>query len=537
MKNSIPKRPVLGRLLAASFTFVILLAVAGSVLGFAALVRVDAATSAAVDDNLATERTSSEVYRLVQLNAERYKAMALSSEPGVQEALAADARAATRDYQALIGQLRARLRDAASRDRLAQVEAADARFAKAVTGLAAAIDTNYTATIRKEFDERFQPASAALLQSVDALADTQRAAINRAAEDVHRESVDAQRALFAFAVAAAVVSAILALWLSRRISRPISFASETAVRVAGYDLAQDIEGHARDEAGRLLQALGRMQDSLRELVEQVRAAAHSVRHAAGEMAQGNRDLSQRTEATASSLDRTVYALEEITSGLQRSGRGLTDAKELASDAARQALHGGELVQGLVGRMQSIRQESQKVADIVALIDGIAFQTNLLALNAAVEAARAGNAGKGFSVVAAEVRALAMRSAAAARDVKALIAGSMSAIEDGSALAARVGEVVGGVVQSMQTVAATVSEVAHTTEAQGGDISRVNDAMARVSEATQQNAALVEQSSAASMQLREQAELLAGIISRFLLPERQRGTEAPLLAAPASGVSL
>jgi len=519
---------VLGRLLAGSFTLLVLLALLGSGLGIAALLRVDTATREAVDRNLAWERTAAEAHRLAAINAARYKAFALSAEPEVGEVLAADIHATERAYRERIGRLRDQLRDERGRARLAAIAAAEADFHAAVQALVAARDSNLTERIRREYEERFLPRANALLQSVDGLARAQREAIDAAAAGVHERSRIARWWLAGFALAAMLVSALLAGWLSRRISAPILHASQTAARVADYDLAQDIRGHARDEAGRLLDALGRMQANLRGLVSQVREAARSLHGAAGEMAQGNQDLSRRTESTATGLDRTVLALDQITRNLQQSSRALGQARELARSASAQAGDGGAIVAELVASMQGIRQRSQQVAEIVSLIDGIAFQTNLLALNAAVEAARAGEHGRGFAVVAAEVRQLAQRSAQAARDVKGLIADSIASVQDGAARAERAGEVVDGAVQAIHGVAGAISEIAQATAAQDGEISYLNEAMARVSEATQQNSALVEQSAAASRHLNDQAETLSALISRFVLP----GGERPIGMLPA-----
>ncbi|NML48367.1 HAMP domain-containing protein [Ramlibacter sp. G-1-2-2] len=510
-------RNVLGRLLAACFSALVVLAVLGATLGSTALLRIDAATRAVVDQRLACERLAAEVYRLVSLSAERYKAMSLSSEPGVQEALTADARATQKQYRTLLAQLDGTSAEDETRERLVAVTAADAAFQQAVQGLSKAVDTNMTETIRKEYGARFQPAAQALLQAVDALQATQRQAIDASAAAIHRSSVQARWALVAFALAAMVVSAVLVRWLSKRISHPISFASQTAARVADFDLAHDIRGHSRDEAGRLLAALSQMQENLRGLVGDVSGSARDLHLAASEMAQGNEDLSERTEDTAASLDRTAAALEQITCTLNESARALAGVRQLAAGAATDAVAGGELVGQLVQRMHAIQDESRRVTEIVGLIDGIAFQTNLLALNAAVEAARAGEHGRGFAVVAAEVRQLAMRAAAAARDVKTRVAGSMQSVQDGTAVAGRAGDTVAGVVRSIQSVSQTVHELATATQAQGAGISQVNDAVLQVSEATQRNAALVVQSSAASQRLTQQAQALKGLISRFVLP--------------------
>jgi len=520
---------ILGRMLAGSFAILALLALLGAGLGIAGLLAVDDATRQAVDRNLAWERMAAEAHRLAAINAARYKALALSSEPEVGELLSADIAATDRSYRELVGRLRDQLQDEGGRARLNAIGAADTEFRAAVQALTAARDSNLTERIRQEYSQRFLPRANALLQAVDALARAQREAIDAAAASVHERSLSARWGLAGFALAAMLFSAVLAGWLSRRISAPILNASHTAARVADYDLAQDIQGHARDEAGRLLEALGRMQANLRNLVSQVREAALSLHGAAGEMAQANHDLSRRTEGTASSLDRTVAALDHLTRNLQQSNQALAQARELAHSASAQASDGGAIVAQLVTGMQAIRERSQRVAEIVSVIDGIAFQTNLLALNAAVEAARAGDRGRGFAVVAAEVRQLAQRSAQAARGVKDLIAQSIASVQDGAAHAERAGQVVDGAVRAIHGVAGSISEIAQASAAQGGQISALGETMARVSEATQQNSALVEESAAASQQLQTQAETLSALISRFVLPG---ATALPTLPAPA-----
>jgi methyl-accepting chemotaxis protein len=517
---------VLGRFLAVSFAVVVLLVITSAGLGTLSLVRVDAATRSVVDHRVILERQTAEVYRLIAITVERYKAMALSSEPGVQEALDRDARTTQKAYRALLAAGEQQAGDE-TRIRLAAVRAADAAFDQAVQGLHAAVDTNFTATIRKETQDRFQPAADTLLARVDALAGTQRHAIDAAATEIHRQSIVARWLLALFAFGAMLASAVLVRWLAGRISGPISLASQTAARVADFDLAQEILGHRNDEAGLLLAALAQMQDNLRTLVLEVRGAAGNLQVAAKEMAQGNQDLSARTEETAGIVDRTAATLARINDTLEEAGASLVAVRQRAGQAAAQAVTGGTVVAQLVDRMNGIEADSRRIGEIVSLIDGIAFQTNLLALNAAVEAARAGEHGRGFAVVAAEVRQLALRAATAARDVKQMVSHSSASVQEGARLAARVGETVSGVVASMQSVAGTIQDVAQATVAQVEQIAALNGAMAQVSEATQQNAALVEQSTAASQRLSEQAESLAGLITRFVLP-RETAEHPPAL---------
>ena len=520
MTVTIHQKNVLGRRLAGTFSCILLFTVAGAVIGIASLLRVDAATRQAIDQNLVSERLVAEAYRLQAINSERYKAMALSSEPEVGEILAADIQVTEKRYDEVLAQLGQRLADAPDQALLAKVVTAGGDFRGAVRDLVAARDSGMTERIRTTYSQRFQPGSASLLKALAALAQAQQQAIDAAGARIAELSSSARWALALFSVAAMLLGAALTFWLTRTISHPIRVAGETAARVCSLDLRQDIEGHDRDEAGRLLGALGAMQEALRALVLQVRGSAHRVQLAAGEIAQGNVDLSSRTDNTASSLQQTAAALEQMTQNLQQSRVAASHADGMASKAAAVAVEGGAVVARVVGTMQEIAQSSRRVAEIVTVIDSIAFQTNILALNAAVEAARAGASGRGFSVVATEVRQLATRSAAAAREIKELIATSMQSVGAGTALADSAGKSMARIVESIQGVAGTISEIAAVTHAQTQEIGQINLAMARLDDVTQQNSTLVEESAAASEGLRSQAEDLAALISRFVLPEGQ-----------------
>jgi methyl-accepting chemotaxis protein len=290
-----PPRPlnILGRRLLATFSVVLLLTLAGSGIGIWSLAKVTGATHEAIQQNGVSERLVVDAYRLQAINAERYKAMALSSEPEVGEILAADIQATEKQYNALMQQVDQRLKSEPDRALLAQIETAGTSFKAAVKELIAARDSGLTERIRNVYSQRFQPGSAALLAAVSRLAQAQRDAMDAADARIDGLSASARLALVVFCAAALLVGAVLAQWLVRSISRPIRAAGETAQRVASLDLRQDIEGHARDEAGQMLQALGAMQGALRELVERVRESVQNVRVAAGDMAQGNSELCSR----------------------------------------------------------------------------------------------------------------------------------------------------------------------------------------------------------------------------------------------------
>ena len=517
---------ILGRRLLATFVTVLLLTLAGSAIGVWSLRSVDAATRQAIENNVATERLVADAYRLQAINAERYKAMALSSEPEVGEILSADIERTQTHYRELMDQLATRLQTPAEQALLTGTHDKAQDFQAAVKELVAARDFGLTERIRKVFAERFEPSAAALLGSLQQLAQSQRDAIDAAGAQIAQSSQRAQVALTLFCATALLLGSVLTWWLVRSISRPIGAANATAQRVSSLDLRENIEGHNRDEAGQLLLSLNTMQQALRTLVMQVRQSAQSVRLAAHEIAQGNADLSERTEGTASSLQQTAAALEQVTQRLHQSTETAARAEHMASQASAVATEGGNAMAQVVHTMQNIQQSSRKVEEVTGVIDSIAFQTNILALNAAVEAARAGEQGRGFAVVAAEVRQLAMRAGEAAREIKGLIATSAQNVETGTALVNGAGHTMGQIVESIRNVASMISDISTTTLSQTRDINDINTAVARLDQMTQQNSALVEESAAASEGLRHQANELTHLISQFVLPPQHEALPVP-----------
>ena len=517
---------ILGRRLLATFVTVLLLTLAGSAIGVWSLRSVDAATRQAIENNVATERLVADAYRLQAINAERYKAMALSSEPEVGEILSADIERTQTHYRELMDQLATRLQTPAEQALLTGTHDKAQDFQAAVKELVTARDFGLTERIRKVFTERFEPSAAALLGSLQQLAQSQRDAIDAAGAQIAQSSQRAQLALTLFCATALLLGSVLTWWLVRSISRPIGTANATAQRVSSLDLRENIEGHNRDEAGQLLLSLNTMQQALRTLVMQVRQSAQSVRLAAHEIAQGNADLSERTEGTASSLQQTAAALEQVTQRLHQSTETAARAEHMASQASAVATEGGNAMAQVVHTMQNIQQSSRKVEEVTGVIDSIAFQTNILALNAAVEAARAGEQGRGFAVVAAEVRQLAMRAGEAAREIKGLIATSAQNVETGTALVNGAGHTMGQIVESIRNVASMISDISSTTLSQTRDINDINTAVARLDQMTQQNSALVEESAAASEGLRHQANELTHLISQFVLPPQHEALPVP-----------
>ncbi|WP_291472240.1 methyl-accepting chemotaxis protein [Acidovorax sp.] len=330
---------------------------------------------------------------------------------------------------------------------------------------------------------------------------------------------DARRALVSSLVALALVTALGACagWLlTRSVVRPLGVAVSLAHKVAAGDLTTSIRVEGRDEPARLLEALRAMQDNLETVVAGVRSNAEGVASASAEIAQGNADLSMRTEEQASSLDETASSMQQLQATVQQNASNAQRANELAKSGATVAQRGGDVVTQMVEVVQGIQESSRRIADIIGVIDGIAFQTNILALNAAVEAARAREQGRGFAVVASEVRNLATRSAGAAREIKALIQTSVERVQAGSDLARDAGTTMTEVVASIREVSSLMEEISQASAAQTSDMQRVTQAIVRMDDVTQQNAALVEESAAAAGSLSSQARQMVDAVAVFRL---------------------
>ena len=324
-----------------------------------------------------------------------------------------------------------------------------------------------------------------------------------------------------WATAAAVVlmmamGAALTVLITRTTTAGLGQAVRAAEALAQGDLSQRLHSDQRDEVGQLLRAMAMAIAHLRDTVTGIKGASESVATASSQIAQGNLDLSARTESQASSLQETASSMEEMSATVTHNADTAMAANRLALQASQDATHSGQVFAQVTERMEAIRKASNKIADINAVIDGIAFQTNILALNAAVEAARAGEQGRGFAVVASEVRTLAQRSAQAAREIKVLIADSVNCVEQGYSLATETGSAIDRLIQQIQQVSQMMNEVASGNSEQSQGIAQVNQAVTQLDQTTQQNAALVEESSAAAASLSDQAERLQASVARFRL---------------------
>ena len=389
----------------------------------------------------------------------------------------------------------------------------------------ASVDPNTGTAAMQTADQEYQ----ALSRLAMALQESERKEADAAAERAKASERRYLALIWSTTLLALAISLALGVWFARRLLRPLEAAREAADSIAAGNLMVKLPPASDDEIGQLVTALGSMNDQLTRTVGAIKGAADQITVAASQIAIGNNDLSQRTELQASNLQQTSTSMGQLTSTVGSNADSARQANQLALGASEVARRGGEVVEQVVRTMGEISESSRRIADIIGVIDGIAFQTNILALNAAVEAARAGEQGRGFSVVAAEVRSLAQRSAEAAREIKELITDSVGRVDSGGRLVKEAGTTMAEIVTSVKRVTDIIGEISSATAEQSQGIGQINAAVGQLDQMTQQNAALVEQSAAAAESLRDQAHRLADAVSAF----RIDGDHAPTAPLPAS----
>jgi methyl-accepting chemotaxis protein len=366
---------------------------------------------------------------------------------------------------------------------------------------------------------RLAPALSISTEYPQRLAAIDKVMVAESSESITEQQATADNMLWTFAgvvFLALLVVGPLTVINQVSICTPLAEARELALAIADGHLCHVVHDDGNDETADLLKALTKMQGSLTTIVSQVRISADSIAVASSEIASGNMDLSTRTESTASSLQETVSSMDQLSHTFVESADAATQANEMAHLAAQAAQRGHGIVTGVVSNMGDIQQTSQRIQDIIGVIDGIAFQTNILALNAAVEAARAGEQGRGFAVVASEVRSLAQRSAGAAREIKGLIQASSDTVTSGTRLVQDAGAAMSEILQSISRVSGIMAEITVASSDQRQGMVQINQAVTHLDQMTQQNAALVEQSAAASSSLQDQANSLKQAMSAFHL---------------------
>jgi methyl-accepting chemotaxis protein-1 (serine sensor receptor) len=406
----------------------------------------------------------------------------------------------------------------AEEERLAKAFAEDRKkfVQEGLRPAVAALRARDTKEAQRIVVEKIRPLYVPVAQGVDALIKLQL--------DVGKQEYEAAVARYETIRITAIAALILGIGLAvtfgllliRGINRSLGHAVEVSNAVAQGDLTKAIHVEGKDEIAQLLNAMSEMKENLVRVVSEVRTGVDSVSTASAQIAAGNQDLSSRTEQQASNLQETAASMEQLTSTVKQSADSARQANQLANAASESAARGGQVVGEVITTMNAITESSKRIAEIINVIDGIAFQTNILALNAAVEAARAGEQGRGFAVVAGEVRNLAQRSAQAAREIKAMITDSVQKVEMGSRLVTDAGATMNEIVTQVKRVTDLIGEITSAAVEQSSGISQVNEAVTQMDQVTQQNAALVEESAAAAASLKEQADRLASAVAVFRL---------------------
>ncbi|MFZ6766576.1 methyl-accepting chemotaxis protein [Undibacterium sp. Di26W] len=516
-----------GKRLGLGFALILALFFVTTVIAIFKLNAVAASTDNLLKDPLTTERLISDWYRNIHTGVRRTTAIAKSSDPSLASFFATEQEESTKASGLLQKAIAEHMQ---SPDEIALFkEIGEQRQAYLNT-------RNKVITLKKEdkvdeantaLEKEFLPASAMYIKKIEAMLTMQRKQIDDTSAEIQQTYQSSKILLIVLSLIAALLSVICAWMMAASITRPLAKATAVAEKMAQGDLSDIIHIQRNDEIGKMMHAINGINTGLSGVIGEVRHGTETISVAAAEIATGNADLSSRTESQASSLEETASSMEELTSTVKQNADNARQANQLVISASGVAVKGGEVVGQVVTTMGSIKESSNKIVDIISVIDGIAFQTNILALNAAVEAARAGEQGRGFAVVATEVRNLAQRSASAAKEIKHLIDDSVGKVEHGSKLVDTAGKTMQEIVTSVQHVADIMSEITAASQEQSAGIEQVNLAVTQMDEMTQQNAALVEEAAAAAESMRDQAAKLSDLVSQFniIAPVREPLTQA------------
>jgi len=454
----------------------------------------------------------------INLNWVRTSAALLASDAAYVKSLQADMETTAKLIGETQKQLEPLIADAKGRDLLADISKARESYRgprselmkKKLAGedVAEAVKSN------------LQPLATSYLAALDKLDQHMDEMLRKSQADTNAVAQAGQWILGLGAVLSLGLGLLFALVATKSIAGPMSQAVGSAQAISDGDLTVSIATQGSDESAQMLQALLAMRDKLAHVVGEVRENAEGVSTASAEIAQGNHDLSARTEMQASAIQQTAASMEELGATVKQNAANAHQANQMAVAASKVAIKAGDVVNEVVETMKGINDSSKRIADIITVIDGIAFQTNILALNAAVEAARAGEQGRGFAVVASEVRSLAGRSAEAAKEIKALISTSVERVELGSSLVDRAGVTMTEVVASIQKVTHIMGEISAASSEQSSGVSQIGGAVQKMDRVTQQNSALVEEMAAAASSLRNQAQALVQVMAIFKLADRR-----------------
>ena len=504
----------IGTRLGLAFGLVVLMMLGITLVGVLRLGDVGVINSRIIDDNWAKSEAASTIDTTTRANARWTMQLAFTSDAEQLRQIKANIATNKKTIDDALVVLNEKVHLPEGKAALAQLTALRGKYVQSFGKVAQLVDAEDREGAIALLKSETLPALDALQAPINRLTKLQNKLLETDGHAVVQNISSARLLMGALGLAGLLIGAVLSFGITRSITTPLRRSVRLARSVAAGDLSNRIEVTGRDETSELLQSLSDMNDSLGGIVVRVRSGAESIATATGQIAAGNLDLSARTEEQASALEQTVASIHELSNTIRQNYEYGKNANQIAESASQVAVKGGEMVTQVVHTMEAINTSSRKIADIISVIDSIAFQTNILALNAAVEAARAGEQGRGFAVVASEVRSLAGRSATAAKEIKGLIDASVTNVSAGCAQVERAGATMDEIVVSVRRVADIMGEISQASQDQTHGIEQVDLAMGQMDQVTQSNAALVEEATAAAQSLEHQSQGLVQAVSVF-----------------------
>src|SRR5476649_1480190 len=503
-----------GTRLGIGFAVVLFLSIISTAIGIWNMRQIAASTQRMMETPLAKERMVSDWFAVINAAAIRTSFIIKSSDQSLATTFAEEIEAGAKKGGGMQNALEQLLSSDEEKDKYKTIKVLREKFQKSKIATMKVKMTGTPEEATRIYDSEFMPDTKNLQAKVIEFLALQRTSIDETGRRIAQLYSNSLKLMVLLGALIVALGAVCAYLITRSITRPLGDAIKVAQTVAGGDLTSHIEVKTKDETGQLMQTLKDMNDNLLKVVSEVRSGTDTIATASSQIAAGNLDLSSRTEQQASSLEETASSMEELTSTVKQNADNARQANQLATSASEVAIKGGVVVSQVVETMGSINASSRKIVDIIGVIDGIAFQTNILALNAAVEAARAGEQGRGLAVVASEVRSLAQRSAAAAKEVKTLIGDSVNQVGIGAKLVDDAGVAMQAIVESIKNVTDIMGEISTANLEQTSGIEQISQAVTQMDDVTQQNATMVEEAAAAATALQDQASNLARMVSFF-----------------------